>query len=451
MRIQLQSDCDIGLDLNTAEDMDLANLTFAGTEEGDDLADFLAEKVGNYDYLDIDEEDLKTIPSPDIDASAVPEVEKALVDGYQTHARGDGAGNRVTLEHHEHLREQRHARGPDKDVVLTVARKAMMGGLRGDALLHFLAARFDKAHLQAAAKDLRSYTVDQHLLGNVILEPELFESCGKMATFLKDRKVAGTAKLVKTCEDCRGCRYRNASYCHAFGATLVKQMPDSPKVFARYVEMLRDAGKLTDDVVEAVQKKARNHREATAAIFAWAEMAPTLRHEVQSAVPSSGAVPERREVKQTPYEAQVRTVGKLINTGARLNRIKSSILGYLGKTSFERVAREAMTRRGAMPLESFGSCDHPMLMDKRAEFELIPGPPCEGCVNNYGTHCRLNQRHFKQQFVEPSKYTETPELMGEDERFFEGSVPTIDATPSVSSVPALEAFDVEGLDEGFEV
>ena len=450
MRIELQSDLDIGLDLNTAEDMDLANLTFAGSEEGDDLGEFMKERVGNYDYLDIDEDDLQTIPSPDIDASASPDVEEILLEGYQAHARGDGVGSRVALEHHEHLREVRQAHEPDKEIVLVEARKAMMAGIHGDALLYFLASRFDKGHLQVAASDLQTYTVDQHLLGNVILEPELFASCQEMKAFLKDRKFSGTAKLAKSCVSCRGCPSRRKSHCQMFDVTLVKEMPESQKVFSHYVDVLKSSGKLPANVAVLAAKKARNYREATAAIFAWVEKAPSLRREVQGTLPNT-ARPERREVVQTPREAQIQTVGKLINTGAKVDRIKSSILGYLGKTHFEGVAKEAMSRRGVMPLSSFASCDHPLLMDNKVSFTLDAGPDCGDCVQNYGDHCHVNKRSFTESFVDDSRYADTPDLMGEDETFFQDSTPTMDLTPSISSAPALEAYEVEGLDDGFEI
>lgn len=451
MRIDLQSNADIGLDLNTAEDLDLQGFSFAGSEEGDDLSRFMQERVGNYDYLDIDEEDLQTIPSPDVDASSDSEVEQILLGDYQKHARGDGAGSRVALEHHEYLREQRQARGPDKERVLIEARKAMMAGVRGDALLHLLAAKFDKPHLQAAAEDLKTYTVDQHLLGNVILEPELFASCQEMEKFLKTRKVAPTAKFAKVCGDCQGCPYRKKSRCSKFATTLVNEMPNDRRVFEHYAGELGQSGKLPRKVASAVQEKTQDYRQATAALFAWVSQAPKTRRESNAVVPNS-ALPERREVTQTPREVLIKTVGKLLNTGARVDKVKSSTLGYLGKVSFERVAREAMTRRGSMPWASFGSCTHPMLMDREASFTLDAGERCAGCTHNYGDHCHVNKRAFSEPFLpEENRYDEVPELMGEDEEMFLDSTPEMDVSPSESDLPALEPGEVEGLDEGFEV
>lgn len=452
MRIDLQSDADIGLDLNTAEDLDMGGFSFAGSEEGDDLSGFMQERVGNYDYLDIDEEDLQTIPSPDVDASAVPEVERVLLQDYQKHARGDGSGNRVALEHHEHLREQRQAKAPDKERVLIEARKAMMAGIRGDALLHFLAAKFDKPHLQVAAKDLKTYTVDQHLLGNVILEPELFASCQEMEKFLKTRKVTPTAKFAKVCGDCRNCSYRSKSRCSKFATTLVNEMPNDRRVFEHYAGELGNSGRLPSKVASAVQEKTQDYRQATAALFAWVAQAPSTSRRESSAAVSNFALPERREVSQTPRDALIATVGKLLNTGARVDKVKSATLGYLGKVSFERVAREAMTRRGSMPWASFGSCSHPMLMDREASFTLEAGDRCAGCTHNYGDHCHFCKRAFSEPFLpEENKYDEVPELIGEDEEMFLDSTPEMDLSPSESDLPALELEDFEGLDEGFEV
>jgi len=352
------------------------------------------------------------------------------------------------MEHHEHLRETREAAGPDVDELVNYARKAMMAGVRGDDLLRHLADRYDKTHLMAAASELKASTVDQHLLGNVILEPELFASCGEMERFLKENKVAGTAKFAKTCSDCRGCSYRAKSRCQRFATTLVREMPDSPKVFAHYATQLVEAKRLPTKVAKACAQKARDNREATAAIFAWVEMSPKKRREVQSHVPSVG-VPERRSVAQNPREAQIQQVAQLINTGAPLSRIKAATFEYLGRTPFERVAREAIQRRGSMPWTSFAKCDHPLLMDKTADFTLDAGEDCTDCVHNYGDHCHMNQKAF----TEPFMASEEVEInfIPEEESFFAGSTPTIDASPSLPNTPALEPYDVEGLDEGFEV
>lgn len=450
LRIQMESNTDIGLDLSQAEDLNLDNFTYAGNDETEDLGFFFEERVGNYDYLDLDEEDVQTIPSPDIDASADSELEDVFLDSYQTHARGDGAGNRVSMEHHEYLREAREERGPDAEVVLVEARKAMHAGIRGDRLLEYLASKFDRAHLQAAGPELNSYVIDQHLLGNVILEPELFASCEKLEAFLKDNKVAGTAKFAKTCSDCQDCPLRKKSHCQKFAATLVKELPNDERVFTHYAGLLGEQGKVSRKTAAATQLQARDYREATAALFAIAETAPVLRREVEAAQPNT-AVPERRGVAQTPRLALLKTVSNLINEGAHMDKIKEATRTYLGTTPFEAVAQTAMSRRGSMPWSSFGYCDHPLLVDKKARFTLEAGANCGDCVQNYGDHCHLNKRSFTESFVDSSRYAEVPALISADEQMFIDATPRMDVSPSEPSSPELDVHDIGGLDEGFEV
>lgn len=450
LRISMESNSDIGLDLSQADDLNMDNFSFAGNEESEDLGFFFEERVGNYDYLDLDEEDLKTIPSPDVDASADAELEEMFLDDYQTHARGDGAGNRVSMEHNEYLREAREEQGPDAGIVIVEARKAMHAGIRGDHLLEYLASKFDKAHLQAAGPELNTFVVDQHLLGNVILEPELFASCEKLEQFLQDNRVAKTAKFAKTCSDCQECPFRKNSHCQKFAATLVRDMPDDERVFKHYAAQLGNEGKLSRKMANATQLKARDFREATAAIFAIAENAPVLRKEAE-AVQMNTAVPERRGVAQTPRLALLKTVSKLIDEGAPMDKIKEATRTYLGTTPFEMIAQKAMSKRGSMHWDSFGYCDHPLLVDKKARFKLEAGNNCAGCVHNYGDHCHLNKRTFTESFVDSSRYADTPELISEDERMFIDATPQMDVSPSEPSSPELDVHDIGGLDEGFEV
>lgn len=450
VRIQMESAADLNLDLNEAKDLDLSQLTFAGSDDGDDLESFLAPRVGNYDYLDIDEEDLKTIPSPDVDASVDPEVEQGLLDGYEKKARGDGAGGRVHAVHQEHLRETRRASGPDVEAVLVTARKAMMAGYRGDDLAEVLAGKFDREHLLAAAEEIQASTVDQHLLGNVILEPELFASCDEMEKFLKMRKTPPTAKLAKTCGECQGCPQRAGSFCKKFGTTLVREMPDAEKVFNHYAKNLQAARLISPKTVEAVKQQAPDFKQGTAALFAWASQSGGGRREAEVA-PQVMGVPERRVVVQTPRDAAIRVIEGMNQQGWSWDKIKSATAELLGKTPFGVVAKSVLAKSGEASWQSFGACDHPLLMDRTAKFRLEPGNKCGGCVHNYGTHCAFNQRVFTRSFVDPSRYAATPDLISEDERLFEGVTSSLDVSPSLPSTPSLEASDIGGLDEGFEV
>lgn len=442
MNITVADDNDLRIDVSKAVDLDMSKTTFSSFDEGVDLGEFMKEKVGNYDYLDIDEEAIHTIPSPDVDASVVPELEAAMMP--ESIGRGQGSTIRSNVVHHEHLRTERKADLPKVDVegILVAARKLMTAGVRGREVLVRLASLYPQHAMEAAWPTLKTFDTDQWLLGSVILEPELFASCKEMGKFLKDNKVANTSKLVKACSECDGCPYRKQSFCEAFQKSLVTKLPESPKLLQAYLGEDFPASKVAT-VAGLALKKAGSPLRALAQLIEARSVAArrVVRKQVEATAPSY-RIPEPRTSASSPRETVVATLANLVDQGLTVDKIRTHTATYIGTASFDRLWKEATESKGVLAWKTYGICDHPLLM-KSAVVKMVPGPKCAGCTHNYGDRCAVNGKIFTRSFAPPVQVIDAADIVRGEEQPFVGAETELTVEPSTPQVASLEADEVE--------
>jgi hypothetical protein len=328
----------------------------------------------------------------------------------------------------------------------------MTAGVRGRELLVRLASQFARHDLEAAWPTLRKYSTDQWMLGNVILEPELFASCQEMGGFLKRHPKAAGAMMVKVCSECEGCPYRKQSFCEAFQKPLVKHIPNTPQLLQAYFLGDHQSPKVASALTRVALERVPDPIQALAQFLETREAklkgAQAKRAEVQGTVASYN-VPEPRTAKGTPRDAVVATIENLVGQGLTVDKIRAHTASYVRASAFNRIWKEATEAKGAVAWTTFGSCDHPLLM-QATRIKLKAGPKCTGCVHNYGDHCNLNKKAFTKSFTVPRPEIDAADIVREEEKPFVGAETELTVEPSM---PQVAGCDVEemGLTDEFEV
>lgn len=437
---------DLGMDISRAEDYSMGEISFTASVESPEL-DVLRVEEGAGDLTLGFEDGVEA----DDDLVAIwnekPEGKTSSVLSYSY----DREAIAYERESEKRADQQKKIFRQSVDSAIIEARKSIVKGIRGASLVEHLKASFSRPVLKVAFDVLSSRAIDQFLLGNVIVEPEMYASCDELSLVLS-HGYARSSKFAKAIEDCKTCPKRTSSTCNLFGKTLVDEVPNDRKVFAFYRKKLADLG-LIDEEIARIASSTPDYRLALATLFLEADKG-AKRSQIERREYSTDktyspyAAPERR-VAKTPRQAVLNKMESMVESGETVATIRSAS-SLLGKSAFSDAFITVANRFEAIPWETFGSCDHPLLMDKRGSFELERGPKCSGCVYDGTTACSLNKKSFVD--VTPEvRGTSLDTMEGYQEHFAMFDVdPDLEVTASEDGVEGIDATQISGLGS-FEV
>jgi len=192
--------------------------------------------IPNLDWLDLDVGDIKNMPST-FPVRILPQLEEAW-----SHEPKEIFHRIPTMEQTVSLDKVKEASDTQEGIV-DAAKREIMGGHTGDALIERLTNVFPKEMLAGAKEPLRKVASEQGLLGNVYLDLTAFDSCKEAASVLNANKIR-TAKYIVGSPKRHVCSSHGTGYCSALNKRVVSEVIYSEDLLKHYSDHLKLAGRM---------------------------------------------------------------------------------------------------------------------------------------------------------------------------------------------------------------
>ena len=196
-----------------------------------DLNKYLSEsgKITDYSWLDIDPKDYKNMPfNPIPEYVAVPKLEEQWKHLKDTNIN---LVPNVDLDYNYKTPDNKE-KNQDALNLLDHIKKQMMSGKTGKELVEDIYTRSTPAVIRIAMDRITNLLQEQGLLGNVYVDPTVFNKCVDGATFT-DKK-AKTAKYVKRMAECSGCINNKQGRCEVYRKVLASEIVYDEKLLNFY-------------------------------------------------------------------------------------------------------------------------------------------------------------------------------------------------------------------------
>ena len=186
-----------------------------------DLSKFVVaeNKLTDFSWLDIDPKDYNNVPFDSLPAHiAIPKLEEAW-----SHEDATKNFNLVPNMNMDYNVPQPKA-APEKDStdILNLIKKQMMQGLHGQDLAEIVKSSISPEILKNAKDTLVKLAEEQGLLGNVYIDPSVFNRCADGSKLLE--KKCKLAKYVKKMAKCSGCMYNKNERCEVYKKMLASEI-----------------------------------------------------------------------------------------------------------------------------------------------------------------------------------------------------------------------------------
>jgi hypothetical protein len=198
----------------------------------DSFLDNKEKRLVNLDWLDIDPSEYQNMPfDPLPEYVAIPKLEEAW-DHTTDKSKFDLVPNSNMDFNYKMPDSNRVSSEEDVQNLLNYTKQQMMLGKTGEAIVERIK---DFAHpilIKEATEHLKKLGEEQGLLGNVYIDPSVFNKCEDGAQFVN--KKTKTAKYVKAMDSCSGCVFNKQGRCEVYKKHLAKEIDYTPQLLDFY-------------------------------------------------------------------------------------------------------------------------------------------------------------------------------------------------------------------------
>jgi hypothetical protein len=207
--------------------------------------------IPDLSWLDLEAGDYDNIPTPN-NVEILPQLRDAWT---HTNVRSTELVPNVIALSPKHASDE-----VSQDVVSEVVRQAkreMMAGLTGKALVSKLSALYMPEVIKAAKDELVKLSSEQGLLGNVYLDMTAFDSCSDAANYLGKNKVR-TARYVVGNPAKHACCSHSSGQCRDMNKKVVASMTYSNELLSEFEQHFKIAGMISADSIIDSKEGLRN-------------------------------------------------------------------------------------------------------------------------------------------------------------------------------------------------
>jgi len=202
-----------------------------------------SKSLADLDWLDINQAEYKNLPfDPTPEYIMVPKLEKIW-----DHTDDQNSFNLVPNSDLDF-----NYKSPDttkldnsnmKDVnqLLDYTKTQMMAGKKGNQLINLIKNKSATHIIKKSYEYLEKLSKEQGLLGNVYIDPTVFNKCTDGAEFV--RKRAKTAKYVVAMSKCAGCAFKRDNRCEVYKKHLASEVSYDQDLFDFYNKHFSSLGR----------------------------------------------------------------------------------------------------------------------------------------------------------------------------------------------------------------
>ena len=178
--------------------------------------------VTNFDWLDIDPSEYDNVPFHDLPSyMAIPKLEEAWC-----HTKDTQNFNLVpNMDMNLNVQGPQDSKKDNSSEIKSLVdyvKKQMMSGKTGKDLVELVSKKATPAIIKEAYPELQKLAKEQGLLGNVYVDPTVFERCTVGAEYTG--RMAKTAKFVLSMNRCSNCMHNRCQRCEVYKKKIASEV-----------------------------------------------------------------------------------------------------------------------------------------------------------------------------------------------------------------------------------